>query len=53
MEDVTIAGVSDCVLPYRGVLADRRCEVCGVLGDVCVCGRVCCEDGLLEVMKAI
>ncbi len=46
-EYVVIAGVSDCVLPYRGVLADRRGEMCGVLGYVCVGGRVCCEDGLL------
>ncbi len=51
-EDVTIADVSDCVLPYRGVLVDRRGEMCGVLGYVCMCGRLCCKDGLSEVMKA-
>ena len=50
---VIMAGVSDCVLPYRGVSTDRRGETCGVLGYMCMCGRVGCEDGLLEVVKTV
>ncbi len=53
LKDVIMAGVSDCVLPYRGVYTDRRGEMCGVLCYVCMCGRVGCEDGLLEVVKTI
>ncbi len=52
-KDVIMSGVSDCVLPYRGVSTYRRGEMCGALGYVCMCGRVGCEDGLLEVMKTI
>ncbi len=52
-KDVIMAGVSDCVLPYRGVSTNRRGEMWRVLDYVCICGRVGCEDGLLEVMKTI
>ncbi len=52
-KDVIMASISDCVLPRRGVFADCRGELCGVLGDVCMCGRVGCEDGLLEVLESI
>ncbi len=52
-EDVVLAGVSDCVLSYRGVPAYGGGEVCIVLGDVCMCGRVGCENGLLEMLEPI
>ncbi len=51
--DVIMASASDYVLPYRGVSTDCRGEMCGVLGDVCMCGRVGFEDGLSEVLKTI
>ncbi len=49
-EDVVMAGVSDCVLSYRGVPAYGGGEMCNVLGDVCMCGCVGYENGLLEVL---
>ena len=52
-KDVIMACVFDCVMPYRGVSTYRRGEMCGVLGCVCMCGRVGCEDGLLEVVKTM
>ena len=52
-KDVILTLISNCVLPYRGVSADCGGEMCGVMGYVCMCGRVGCEDGLLEVVKTI
>ncbi len=52
-KDVIMAGISDCVLPHRGVSANCNGEMYGVLGDVCMCGRVGCEDCLLEVLESI
>ena len=46
-EDVVLACVSDGVLPHSGVSAYGRCEVAGVLGNIGVCGWVCCDYGLL------
>ncbi len=47
-KDVVLAGVSNDVLPHRGVLVYGRCEVWCILGNSCACGRVGSEDSLLE-----
>ncbi len=39
-KDVIMASVFDCVLPYRGLSAYCSGEMCCVLGDACMCGRV-------------
>ncbi len=45
---VVMAGVSDGVLPHRGVPVYGRGEVWSILGNTCACGRVGSEDSLLE-----
>ena len=52
-EDVILARVSDGVLPHRGVHVYGGGKMCGVLGDVCMCGRVCSENGLMEGLEPI
>ncbi len=52
-EDVVLAGVSDGVLPHRRVLVYGGGEVWSVLGDSCACGRVGCEDSLLEILEPV
>ena len=52
-ENMVLAGVSDGVLPHRGVLAYGGGEVASVLGDICACGGVCCENCLLEVLEPV
>ena len=47
-KDVVLAGVSDGVLPHRGVLVYGRGEVWSVLCDGCARGRIGSEYGLLE-----
>ncbi len=40
-EDVVLVGVSDCVMPYRGVSTYGGGEMGCVLGYVCMWGWIC------------
>ncbi len=45
--------LSDGVLPNGGVSAYGRCEVTGVLGNICVRGWVCCDYCLLKAVEPV
>ncbi len=52
-ENMVLAGVFDGVLSHLGVLIYGGGEVTSVLGDICACGGVCCENRLLEIMEPV
>ncbi len=52
-EDVVLACVPYGVSPYCGVYAYGRCEVAGVLGNICVGRWVGCDYSLLKELESV
>ena len=50
---MVLACVSYGVVPDYGVYAYGRCEVAGVLGNICVDRWVCCDYSLLKGLESV